>query len=267
MFNANYAYTNAYYPRAFYAQSRNNVRKGGYAGAQFGNTGRNHIAGRGNIFQSRRMFNGNHRGIYGRGKGPRLAYIANFDGFTRPYQGYDNYDNHPASETSCYSRIDNYAPAEAYVANFKSFANDGWYLDSGATHHLTNNMENLHFKEDYKGTDQLIIENGQGLSISHISHAFLSFRASKHPYTHASTIALKDMLLVPTITKNLLSISKLTSDNSLSVEFCENVCYVKDMKGQVLLQGHADKGLYKLLMKSSSLSSSAYHTSPAFHLS
>ena len=75
------------------------------------------------------------------------------------------------------------------------------------------------------------------------------------------------MLLVATITKNLLSISKLTSDNSLSVEFCGNVCYVKDMKGQVLLQGHADKGLYKLLMKSSSLSSSAYHTSPAFHIS
>ena len=203
----------------------------------------------------------------GRGKGPRSAYIANFDGFTYPYQGYDNYDNHPAFETSCYSGIDNYAPAEAYVANFESFADDGWYLDSGATHYLTNNMENLHFKEDYKGTDQLIIGNGQGLLISHIGHAFLSFRASKHPYTHASTIALKDMLLVPTITKNLLSISKLTSDNSLSVEFCGNVCYVKDMKGQVLLQGLAEKGLYKLLMKSSSMSSSAYHTSPAFHLS
>ncbi|KAH9803128.1 G-type lectin S-receptor-like serine/threonine-protein kinase [Citrus sinensis] len=341
MFNANYAYTNAYYPRAFYAQSRNNFRRGGHAGAQFGNNGRNHTARRGNIFQSPRMFNGNHRGGYGRGhsfgpnnvnsfhalrnsmqftrtgvtnmngpqgipsnaeelvcqicfkpghtadicwhrfvedyvpysrslgrgKGPRSAYIANFDGFTYPYQGYDNYDNHPASETSCYSGIDNYALAEAYVANFESFADDGWYLDNRATHHLTNNMENLHFKEDYKGTDQLIIGNGQGLSISHIGHAFLSFRASKHPYTHASTITLKDMLLVPTITKNLLSISKLTSDNSLSVEFCGNVCYVKDMKGQVLLQGLAEKGLYKLLMKSSSMSSFAYHASPAFHLS
>ena len=113
------------------------------------------------------------------------------------------------------------------LANFESFADDGWYLDNEATHHLTNNMENLHFKEDYKGTDQLIIVNGQGLSISYIGHAFLSFRASKHPYTHATTITLKDMLLVPIITKNLLSISKLTSDNSLSVEFCGNVCYVK----------------------------------------
>ena len=67
MFNANYAYRNAYYPRAFYAQSRNNFRRGGYVGAQFGNTGRNHTAGRGNIFQSPRMFNGNNRGGYGIG--------------------------------------------------------------------------------------------------------------------------------------------------------------------------------------------------------
>ena len=203
----------------------------------------------------------------GRGKGPKLAYVANFDGFICPYPGYDNYDNHHASKTSCYSGIDNYVPAEAYMANFESIVDYGWYLDSGATHHLTNNMENLHFKEEYKGTDKLIIGNGQGLSISHIGHAFLSFRASKYPYTHATTIAFKDMLLVPTITKNLLSISKLTYDNSLSVEFCVNVCYVMDMKGQVLLQSLAEKGLYKLLMKSASLSSSAYHTSPARHLS
>ena len=56
-------------------------------------------------------------------------------------------------------------------------------------------------------------------------------------------------MFVPSITKNLLSSSKLTYDNSLSVEFCGNICFVKDMKGQVLLQGLAEKGLYKLLLK------------------
>ena len=44
------------------------------------------------------------------------------------------------------------------------------------------------------------------------------------------------------ITKNLLSISKLTTDNNLSVEFVGNVCYVKDsLKKQVLLKGIAEK--------------------------
>lgn len=116
---------------------------------------------------------------------------------------------HPASETSYYSGADGHVPAEAYMANFESSADDDSYLDSRATHYLTNNMENLHFKEEYKGTYQLIIGNGQGLSISHIGHAFLSFRASKHPYTHTTTITLKDMLLVPAITKILLSTSYL----------------------------------------------------------
>ena len=57
------------------------------------------------------------------------------------------------------------------------------------------------------------------------------------------------MLLITTITKNMLSISKLTSDNPLSVEFCGNICLMKDIKGQVLLQGLAEKGFYKLLLK------------------
>lgn len=106
--------------------------------------------------------------------------IANFDSFVSPYQGYDVCDNHylmspnfyPASETSYYYRANGHAPTEAYMANFERSADDGWYLDSEATHHLTNNMENMHFKEKYKGTDQFIIGNGQGLSISHIGLAF-----------------------------------------------------------------------------------------------
>lgn len=53
---------------------------------------------------------------------------------------------------------------------------------------------------------------------------------------------LKDILLVPSITKNLISISKLTTDNNLFVEFVGNVGYVKDLlKKQVLLQGLAEK--------------------------
>lgn len=46
-------------------------------------------------------------------------------------------------------------------------------------------------------------------------------------YNHTHTF-LKVMLLVHSITKNLLSISKLTSDNNLYVKFVGNVCYVND---------------------------------------
>ena len=110
-------------------------------------------------------------------------------------------------------------------------------MDSGATHYLTNNMDNMQIKEEFKGNDQLIIGNGQGLTITNVGNAYLRLSDFK-----TTCIMLKDMLFVPSITKNLLSISKLTSDNNISVEFCGNVCFVKDkMKGQVLLRGLAEK--------------------------
>ncbi|WP_206872394.1 hypothetical protein, partial [Listeria monocytogenes] len=55
---------------------------------------------------------------------------------------------------------------------------------------------------------------------------------------------------VPSITKNLISISKLTTDNNISVEFLGSFYVVKDLlKRQVLMQGIAEKELYKLLVK------------------
>lgn len=130
---------------------------------------------------------------------------------------------------SPYASEDFTTPGAAYVANFEGPVNDGWYLDSGATHPLTNNMSNMHVRDELKGSDQLIIGNGQGLAITHIGDAFLCY---KHSHSNAKSIhtqiALKDILLVPSITKNLLSMSKLTTDNNLTVEFSGDVCYVKD---------------------------------------
>ena len=140
---------------------------------------------------------------------------------------------------------------EAYVANVKGSTDEGWYLDSGATHHITNNMANMHVREEFKDSDQLTIGNGQGLIITHIGDACFNHKSFKSAFKH-TPITLKDILLVPSITKNLISISKLTTGNNLSIEFVGNVCYVKDsLKGQVLLQGLAEKELYKLLLKSS----------------
>jgi histone deacetylase 1/2 len=55
------------------------------------------------------------------------------------------------------------------------------------------------------------------------------------------------MLYVPNITKNLLSISKLTHDNNITVEFDADCCSVKDkMTGKALLRGRLKDGLYQL---------------------
>lgn len=106
----------------------------------------------------------------------------------------------------------------------------------------TNDLNNLSFSEPYKGNEKLIISNGHGLTISHIGSSHLAVGNHK--------LLLKNLLFVPHITKNLLSISKLTTDNSLIIEFCGNTCFLKDKKKRtILLEGVAMKGLYKLKLE------------------
>lgn len=176
-----------------------------------------------------------------------------------------------------YSGMNEYILRVAFISNFEGLADYEWCLNSSATHHLTNNIVNLQIREEFKSIDQLIMGNGQSLSITHVGYAFLSFRASNLSSIHISLhikIAFKDVLLIPSITKNLLSIFKLTSDNLISVELSINVYFVQDMKGQILLDDIAKKGLYKLLLNSTSFSSSCisylYHSQlnkPIFTLS
>ena len=98
-------------------------------------------------------------------------------------------------------------------------------------------MANMHVREEFKGSDQLVNGNRQSLAITHIVDAFFCHISSHTKHFHTQ-ITLKDILLVPSITKNLLSISKLTANNNLSIKFWGSVYYTKDsLRGQVLLQG------------------------------
>jgi len=90
--------------------------------------------------------------------------------------------------------------------------------------------------------------NGKGLCISHIGSASLSSA------THSTSLRLNDLLLVPDITKNLLSVSKFSRDNNVFFIFYPHSGYVvhQDTK-QVLLQGTLKDGLYTFpSLKSSS---------------
>lgn len=49
-------------------------------------------------------------------------------------------------------------------------ADQGWYLDSSATYHLTNNLQNLNHAIEYSGNQLLHVGNGEGLKIPHIGY-------------------------------------------------------------------------------------------------
>jgi gag-polypeptide of LTR copia-type len=126
-----------------------------------------------------------------------------------------------------------------------------WFLDSSASTHVTPDINNLSSSQPYLGVDKVHMGNGSGLSISHTGTASI-------PYSYGN-LHLRNVLCVPHLTKNLLSIAQLLKDNSVSVEFTFNSCFVKDLTTQrVLLHGSLCYGLYALDIPSPPVQ--VYHT-------
>ena len=132
--------------------------------------------------------------------------------------------------------------SQAYIASPTMENGSNCYLDSGATHHATSDGNSLTRKSEYPGSGKLVIGYGSQLSISHIGD--LTFPASK-------PLKLRNVLLVPSITKNLVSISKLTLDNHVIVDFDSDCCLVTDKRSKMVLQqGTLRDGLYHLHLPS-----------------
>ena len=88
---------------------------------------------------------------------------------------------------------------------------NNWILDSGATHHLTTDLNNLALHQPYNGGEEVIIADGSGLPISHTGSSILP--------TPSLSLTLNNILYVPNLHKNLISVYRLCNSNKVSVEF------------------------------------------------
>lgn len=114
-----------------------------------------------------------------------------------------------------------------------------WYTDTGATDHITGELEKLSIREKYAGGDQIHTASGSGMTISHIGQSTVN--------TPNRNLHLNDVLYVPQAKKNLVSVHKLTSDNSAFIEFHPNFFVIKDKDTKnILLKGRCHKGLYPI---------------------
>lgn len=112
-----------------------------------------------------------------------------------------------------------------------------WVPDSGATAHMTFDPSLLQQSTNYAGSDQVFVGDGKSIPISQIGSTKLS--------TTTSDLKLNNVLVVPHISKNLLSVSKLTQDNDCSIEFFPWGFCVKDLcTGKMLLTGPLVDNLY-----------------------
>lgn len=94
------------------------------------------------------------------------------------------------------------------VATHLEFLDDNcWCPDSGAMNHVTNGLEHLSISSNNTGNTKIHMGNGTGLPISHIRHA--SFITSSFP-SNSRDLHLQNLLHVPLITKNPLSVSQFS---------------------------------------------------------
>ena len=71
-----------------------------------------------------------------------------------------------------------------------------------ASHNITGDLSNLSIHSEYDGTNEVILDDGLGLAVSHIG-----FLALHSPH---QTFTLRDTLCVPNLCRNLISVYHFT---------------------------------------------------------
>ncbi|TYI15006.1 hypothetical protein ES332_A08G158600v1 [Gossypium tomentosum] len=154
-----------------------------------------------------------------------------------------------------------YYDATTYYSNFNTtdsyvplpIGSMSWCPDSGATNHVYRDTSDFHGFTPYLGKSSLLMGNGVSTEISFIGSAII--------LTKQKLLHLLNVLCVPSIRKNLLSVSKFATDNNAFFEFHPSYCVIKDIQTQeILMQVQVHDGLYHFSTGSGSLFPSVYNT-------
>lgn len=133
-----------------------------------------------------------------------------------------------------------YASDERHIAAaINSYGVDtNWYPKMGATGHITNKLVKLIVHDKYHGTDHIHTVSGVGMEIKHIGHSIV--------HTPICKLNLNNVLHVPKVAKNLISIHCLAKDNSAFLEFHPIFFITEHATKNTPLGRCCHKGLYSL---------------------
>ena len=191
--------------------SANMVMKNGRRGGNANNSPRNGCGGGG-----RGGFGRGHKGDRGGTGGGRGGFqsgvfcqLCGKEGHTvvRCFKRFDTSYTGPQQKTAA-SATSNYG------------VDTNWYMDTGATDHITGELEKLTIRDKYSGNEQVHAANGTGMDIGYVGHSVLH-----SPHTH---IHLNNVLHVPQASKSLISVNRLARDNNAFLEFHPNHFSIKE---------------------------------------
>ena len=121
------------------------------------------------------------------------------------------------------------------------YTNDPWYMDSGATGHVTGNRINLQEIHPSTSSEGIMTAGGETHSVQGTG--------TSNVQTPAGSIKLTNVKYVPTLTKSLVSVGAIT-DTGSKVIFSASHCWVTNIinQKQIVAIGHRDphNGLYSL---------------------
>ncbi|XP_062541545.1 uncharacterized protein LOC134209564 [Armigeres subalbatus] len=118
---------------------------------------------------------------------------------------------------------------------------DSWYVDSGASCHMTNNVT---FFTTFarKNGPSVVLKDGKVLKTTGCGYGTLR---EVNGSGNVIYVKLSDVLLVPSLTSGLVSVDKLTS-KGFTVEFDDSGCDIRDKTGKVVVVGERAGSLYRL---------------------
>ncbi|PKU60303.1 Retrovirus-related Pol polyprotein from transposon TNT 1-94 [Dendrobium catenatum] len=137
------------------------------------------------------------------------------------------------SAVKCWHRHDemyNSDPPTALLTSSNSSNPSEWYLDSGATTHLTADPTYVQNAQPYHGTSQVTLGNGQQVPIKNTGNGFLP--------TPSGNLKLSHLNLVPNLSFNLLSVHQLTADNNCFITFYPHGYEIKGRPTAVFSRVH-----------------------------
>jgi hypothetical protein len=127
-----------------------------------------------------------------------------------------------------------------------------WLFDTGASSHMVGNSGML--SSTAPSSSRIIIGNGASLPVQCAGTATIP--------TSSSPLLLRDVLVSPSLSKNLISVRRLTRDNSVSIEFDPFSFSIKDLHSKmVLLRSDSTGDLYPLRSPFAASASHYFHVS------
>ncbi|KAK9074377.1 hypothetical protein SSX86_006975 [Deinandra increscens subsp. villosa] len=140
-------------------------------------------------------------------------------------------DNNVSTQTEAFPPVANVATSQP--------TNNMWMMDSGASHHLATNTGSLASVSEYGGPDEILLGDGTGLKITHFGSTQFS--------NPVKPLSLPNVLCVPNLRSNLISVAQLCRTNNVSVEFFPLYFLVKDIvTGATLARGENINDVYYL---------------------